>query len=246
MYSNLDALRRDVARRLRRGDHVVLYGPFGSGKSALLTDLETRLVSGGVPCARVAFTRSLDDITQALDRAYPFANILEAPSGADRRLRNAADLTGGVLLLDHLVDVSNAMVKFLRRLRGGILGVLTAVDTEIDRERRRMRPWRLGALAVRMPPVSAALLRELLRAQCTEHHLPLPTPDVEWQLAREARGRPGWVLKCVELQLRGSYQQGEQLFVSALSADTEIALQTAALRMTSSLEVMRPHGPEVG
>jgi hypothetical protein len=240
MYANITALRRDVGRRLRRGEHLVLYGPHGSGKSTLLADLETRLVSAGIPCARAAATHSLDDITRALAQAYPAVGTLEVPGVTARpRLWKTADLHGGVLLLDHLTDVSNAMVRFLRRL-SGITGVLTAVDLEVDQERRRMKPWRLGALSARMPPVSAALLRELLQAQCADLQIPLPSPGAEWQLVDAARGRPGWILKCVELQTQGRYRQGEQLFVSELCSDTEFALRQLALSMMGPSEIMDP------
>ncbi len=241
MHPNINALRRDVGRRLRRGEHMVLYGPCGSGKSTLLADLETRLTAAGIPCARAGATHSLDDITRALEQAYPDAGTVEVPPrGAQPRLWNVADLQGGVLLLDHLTDVSNAMIRFLRRLRG--VGVLTVVDVEVECARRRMKPWRLGALSMRMPAVPDALLRELLQARFTDLHVPLPGPDVEQRLVRAARGRPGWILKCVELQTQDRYWQGAQLFVSALSSDAEIALRQVALSMLSSNEAIDPPG----
>jgi hypothetical protein len=232
MYASINALRRDVGRRLRRGEHMVLYGACGSGKSTLLGDLQARLVGAGIVCARAAQTRGLGDITRALDLAFPAVDTLDVPQRtAQPRLWKAADLQGGVLLLDHLTDVSNVMVSFLRKLRGG---VLTAVDTEVEQERHRMKPWRLGALSMRMPPLPPTLLRELLQARCAELHVPLPGADAVEQLLRAARGRPGWVLKCVELQAQGHYRQGEQIFVSELSYDTENALRDVALGMAPS------------
>jgi hypothetical protein len=241
MYANINALRRDVGRRLRRGEHMVLYGACGSGKSTLLADLEIRLTGAGVSCARAATTHSLDDITRAIEQAFPAVDIFNVPQRtAQPRSWKSADLQGGVLLLDHLTDVSNVMVSFLRRLRGGIVGVVTAVDTEVERERRRLKPWRLGALSMRVPPLSAVLLRELLQVRCADLHMPLPGPDAEQQLVRAANGRPGWILKCAELQAQGRYRQGEQLFVSELSYDTEKALRQIALDTIPSHEVMGP------
>jgi hypothetical protein len=209
---------------------MVLYGAHGSGKSTLLVDLETRLTEAGVACAHAATTRSLDDITRALEQAFPAVNtVLVPPQTTQPRAWKSADLQGGVLLLDHLTDVSNVMVRFLRKLRGGVIGVLTAVDTEVEQERQRMKPWRLGALSMRMPPLPAALLRELLQARCAELHLPLPGPDAEQQLLRAANGRPGWILQCADLQAQGRYRQGEQIFTAELSADTENALRHLAL-----------------
>jgi energy-coupling factor transporter ATP-binding protein EcfA2 len=226
MYPNINALRRDVGRRLRRGEHMVLYGPFGSGKSTLLADLATRLRGAGVPCAHATSTHSLDDITRALEKIPAAVDAQGSTrSRALPQSRTIAEFQNAVLLLDHLTDVSNAMVGFLRRFRAG---VLTAVDIDIELEQRHLKPWRLGALSIRMPPVSAALLHELLQVQCTDQHVPLPSPDDEVRLVGAAFGRPGWILKCVDLQAQGRYRQGEQLLVSELSCDTENALRQLA------------------
>lgn len=234
MYSNINALRRDVGRRLRRGEHMVVYGPYGSGKSTLLADLETRLTSTSVCCARASSTHCLKDITCALEHAYP--DTLEASHYPSQPwLSKIDDLQGGVLLLDHLTDVSAAMVRFLHGLCGTV-GVLSAVDTEVGEERPRMNPRRLSALAMCMPPVSATLLRELLEAKCDAVQVPVPGPDAEQQLVRAARGRPGWILKCVELLAQGEYWQGTQLFVSAVSSDTENVLRQSALSMIPTSE----------
>jgi energy-coupling factor transporter ATP-binding protein EcfA2 len=238
MYSNINALRRDVGRRLRRGEHMVVYGPCGSGKSTLLADLEMRLTSAGVCCARATSTRGLQDITRALERAYP-ATLQASHPTSHVWLSRTADLQGGVLLLDHLTDVSAAMVRFLHGLCGTV-GALSAVDTEVGEERPRMNPRRLSALAMCMPPVSATRLRELLEAQCAAVQVPVPGPDAEQQLVRAAHGRPGWILKCVELLAQGDYWQGPQLFVSAVSSDTENALRQSVLSMMTPNDSVDP------
>jgi hypothetical protein len=117
----------------------------------------------------------------------------------------------------------------MRWLRGGVMGVITAVDMEVEREERRLRPWRLGALSIRMPGASADLLRDLLRERSTQLQLPTLDADVERRLIREAQGRPGWILQCVRLQTQAHYWQGTQLFASALCGDTEAALQQESL-----------------
>jgi energy-coupling factor transporter ATP-binding protein EcfA2 len=230
MYASINALRRDVGRRLRRGEHMVLYGPYGSGKSTLIANLETRLTEAGVSCARAAETHSLEDITLALEQAFPSVVTLEVWPRTQPKLWKAAELQGAVLLLDHLTDVTKAMVECLHGLCGNV-GVLTAVDSEIELERQRMKPSRLGALSVRMPPVSNAVLRGLLQTRCSHLHVPLPDADAERRLVHAAGGRPGWILKCAELQTQGRYRQGAQLFVSELSTDTEVALRELALGM---------------
>lgn len=232
MYPNTEILRRDVSRRLRRGENMVLYGPHGIGKTTLLLDLEARLRKAGIPCGRSAHTGGLDDVTRALEAAYPTVDTaLLTRRGARSQLWQAADIKSGVLLLDHLTDVTNAMVSYLRRLRGGLVGVLTAVDVEIEKERWRMKPWRMGALSVRMPLASADLLRELLHRSSTQLGLPQLEPDIERRLVRAAEGRPGWILECTRLQTQRQYWQGSQLFVSILCTDTEIALRQGSLDM---------------
>jgi energy-coupling factor transporter ATP-binding protein EcfA2 len=229
MYSSISPLRKDVRKRLRRGEHLVLYGPVGSGKSVLLNDLATQLSNAGLPCALVNLTQSLEDITGALKRTY--SSVDPTQESPPVRELDLEQIHGGVLLLDHLIDLTDSMIHFLRRCRGGILGVLAAVDTEVELESERLRPSRLGALVVRMPPFSPSSLRELLHAQCIEHDLPLADSDAEARLLAAARGRPGWIHKCIELQKKGAYRQGEQLFVSALCEDTEAALHEIALTM---------------
>jgi len=239
MATQIRSLRSDLLARLRHGEHLMLYGPRGSGKSTLLAELETHLIRAGTPCARVASTCCLNDITRALEQAYPRVDTQEvARRTARARLWRAADVRGGVLLLDHLTDVSNAMVGFLRRLHGGVAGVLLAVDVEVERERQRMKPWRVGALSVRMPPTSASRLRQLLRSSCADRHLPLPGPQVERRLLRAARGRPGWILQCVQLQTREQYWHDDRLCVALLCTDSEIALRQRTLNFLRGGELM--------
>lgn len=231
MYPSITALRRDVSRRVRRGEHVVLYGPWGSGKTTLLQRLEDRLKEAGIPCGRSEFTHCVDDIRGALEAIHPTVRTAAgdeqgapvAPSTVP-----SSPTTKGVLLLDHLTDVSNAMAKFLKRLRGGPFGVLIVVDQELEDARRRLRPWRLGSLAVRMPPESADRLSELLEAGRLENGLPSLKGDFESQLIRAAQGRPGWIVRCIELARNKRYWQGDQLFVSMLCEDTDVALYRAA------------------
>lgn len=249
MHAGAKALREDVTRRLRCGQNMVLYGPRGSGKSTLLLDLEERMRAAGIACGRVSTTRSLADVTQALEAAYP-AVVTSCVNRrtARSRLWHAADLTRGVLLLDHVTRVTDAMVGFLRRLRGGLVGVLAAVDVEVERERQHLRPWRLGALSIRMPPMSTDLLRRLLREDAIDLRLPDLPPEAERRLLRAARGRPGWIRECVRRQTEPRYWLGSQLLVAPLATDTEISLrQGRAMRVAPpcgdliSAPADRPH-----
>jgi energy-coupling factor transporter ATP-binding protein EcfA2 len=231
MAKGVKSLGPELERRLRRGEHLTLYGPRGIGKSTLLDNLHTRLIRAAVPCARSPSTAGLADITRTLTRAYPGIETRTLTQRATRnRLLLAAECEAAVLLLDHLTDVSTAMIGFLRRLRGGVAGVLLAVDVENERERQRLRGWRLG-LSVRMPTASARSLRTLYRSQSALLHLPAVPVAIERHLIRAARGRPGWILQCTELIRQSRYWRNGTLRESVLCSDTEITLRHGHLRM---------------
>jgi len=227
----LSAFVAGLEARLRRGEHLALYGPRGSGKSTVLEAVHLRL-AGRVPCALSPSTRSLDDITHALEHAYPDVDTHEIKRRSARsRLWRAADEQRGVLLLDHLSDVSNAMVGFLRRLHGGVVGALSAVDVERESDRWLMKSWRYGAMSVRMPLMPQTRLRKLLRARCTTLGLPSPDEDLERRVAHLARGRPGWIIQYTDLERDSRYWRDGRLLVSVLCVDTEAAVRYQALEM---------------
>jgi hypothetical protein len=226
-------LTTELQRRLLRGEHLTLLGPRGCGKSTLLAKLHCQFLVAGIPCAYSAVTTSLDDITRALERAYPGVDAARIARRAARaRLWLAADQCSGILLLDHFSSVSNAMVFFLKRLHGRIAGVLTAVDIDDERERSRMRrPSRYGAMSVRMPLTPTRQLRRLLYALTGGLGLSPFASDVEQRLLESARGRPGWIVKCAELACEPRYWCEHGLLASALCIDTEAAVRYRALQM---------------
>lgn len=227
----LPAFVAGLEARVRRGEHLALYGPRGSGKSTVLEAVYSRL-SGRVPCALSRSTTSLGDITRALEQAYPDVDTHEIAQRAARsRLWRAADQRRGVLLLDHLSDVSNAMIGFLRRLHGGVVGALSAVDVERESDRWLMKSWRYGAMSIRMPLMPLSRLRRLLQARCMTLGLPAPEGDLERRLVHLARGRPGWIIQYTELERESRYWRDGRLLVSVLCTDTEAAVRYRALEM---------------
>jgi hypothetical protein len=223
---------------------MVLYGAYGSGKTRLLVELEKRLREAGIVCARADRTRCLDDIVRAVEEANSSAGAAEAVS--EPSLQHGRDLRRAVLLLDHVTDVSNSMVRFLRRLYSDMTGVLSAVDSEVEREKPRLRAWRLGALSIRMPNTSAELLHRLLEKRSAELQLPQVDPNVQRHLIHAAQGRPKWILECAERQADPRYRHGEQLSVSQLCEDTEATLQRELFESLSSDDsfVTADHGVE--
>lgn len=226
MSAGIRVLRFELYSRLRCGQHVVLYGPRGSGKSTLLAALHKRFIQAVVPCAISPATSCLDDITRTFAQAYPDVETASVTRRAARgKLWLAADRQGGVLLLDHVTHVSTAMIGALRRLRGGIAGVLFAIDIEVERERKHMRNWRLATLSWQMPATAPRRLRTMFRAHCVDIDIPFVGLDAEKQILRAAHGRPGWILQCVHLLELQRYWSNGKPIVPLLCADTEIVLR---------------------
>jgi energy-coupling factor transporter ATP-binding protein EcfA2 len=216
-----------------RGEHLVLWGPIGSGKTTLLVAIQGRIADRA--CASVPLTQSLDDITQALERAFPGVPTQGIPRRVARtRLWRAADRAPAVLLLDHVGIVSTAMKGFLRRLRGGIAGVLLVFDIDSPRERARLRAQHLGCLSVRIPALPSRVQRGLLVAHWPEHERPHPGPAVVRLLIRAARGRPGWMIVCAQEASKPKYWGAGRLKARALALDAELHIRTLKRPLSDS------------
>ncbi len=238
----------ELQRKLLRGEHLTLLGPRGSGKSTLLARMYSQLVVAGIPCAYSRATTCLDDITRALERAYPGVEAADITRRVARaRLWAAADQRAGVLLLDHFSSVSNAMVFLLKRLHGKVAGVLTAVDVEEQRDRSQIRrPSRYGAMSIRMPLTPTRQLRRLLYTLIGGFGLPPLAPNLEQNLLKAARGRPGWIVKCAELACESRYWCEHGLLVSALCVDTEAAVRYQALDFIRPARALRDYPIDSG
>lgn len=226
MQSRLAGLTSLLQQRLLRGEHLTLYGPRGSGKSTLLRELHARLERTGTPCGYCACTAVLDDITRALERAYPAVSTEHVTRRTARaRLFDAADRRPGVLLLDHFRCNGSAMICFLRRMHGKIAGVLTAVDVETGKERRRMRPSRYGALSVHMPLATARQLRRLLVERWGAKGLTPLGRTATRRFVQAASGRPGWICTCTELAGELRYWGAHGPLITMLCMDTELLVR---------------------
>jgi len=126
------------------GHTVLLLGPAGIGKSAVLAELAQRFGREGYPCGSVAETGCLRDVTEALARAYPgVCSIRDHQLRRRGLLRRAVMRRPGVLLLDHLRTATPAMKRFLTSLWGTGLGLIFAADIDHSRDRARIRGFAL-------------------------------------------------------------------------------------------------------
>jgi predicted ATPase len=224
--ANPRAFRAQLGARLRAGSHLILYGPRGMGKSTLIREIADHCAAIGTPCGVAPETCSLSDIVAALAQAYPYADIEGLTKRAiGARLRRVADGAPGILLLDHTTMVTTAMLGYLRRLRGGIVGALLVTDVDSSHERDRLKTWQVGALSVRMPIASTPRLRRLLAAACYAHSLPQIEPRMMRYIMRVARGRIGWVTECIRRLQIPEYWRDDRLHLAAICMDTEIAIR---------------------
>jgi hypothetical protein len=130
------------------------------------------------------------------------------------------------------------MKGWLRRLRGGVTGVVLAVDVDSPRERERLRAMRIGSTALQMPPTASRTLSRLLVSSWTHSPTSLGT-QARRTLVRAARGRPGWVTQSVALAADPQYWNHGQLKTEVLILDTEIRLR--AMDTSSDAIVRQTH-----
>ena len=239
---NLWKFSAALSARLQRGSHLILYGPRGSGKSTLLGAMRDDYRAQLIPCAISVKTSGLPGIVEALSRAYPEVDV----KGLSRRwvrlrLHMTADRIFGVLLLDHTREITTAMIGFLRRLRGGIIGALLVVDIDSDFERERLRDWRRHALCVRMPLMSNRRLRHLLLSQWVTRSLPAIESKVARHIIRAARGRIGWLNECLRRLQMPDYWNDGHLHIGRLCTDTEIAIREGGCGPRMSRRSIRAH-----
>jgi hypothetical protein len=129
-----------------------------------------------------------------------------------------------------VTKVPAAMKGWLRRLRGGVVGVVLAVDVNSPRERQWLRGMKIGCTSLRMPPVDSRYLASLLNHLWTAAEFAPLVPSMRRTLVRNARGRPGWVVQCTTLAANRRYWRTGQLQANALSTDTGMTLRGMALR----------------
>ena len=181
-----------LSLHLREGRTVLVWGPVGIGKTAVLRSLEARFRACGTPCGLSATTDGLADLDAALARAYPNVDATGGARRARARLRSAVEKNPAVLLLDGLGATGTAFKGALRSLRGTGIGILLAADVDQSRDHDRVRALGLAGRELELVPLHGRSMRTLLEALLDARPLPHRlTGDDLRALADDAEGLPG-------------------------------------------------------
>ena len=224
------ALLADLSAQVAAGNTVLIHGPWGIGKSALLAELHRSWRARGRPCGLAPQTRVLGDVTLALAEAYP---KVTSTGRSQRQLRSAlrmaVESNPGVLLLDHVAARGTALKGFLRSLQGTGLGVLLAVDVEDRQDRERVRALALAYREVEVPPLPPRHLRLLLDSGLAD--IPHRLADLDRKALLElAAGRPGWVHDMVRRLAAPHYWGGQKVLIELLRCDVSLEVMAHHLR----------------
>lgn len=193
---------QDLARLdslIRDGSVVVLYGPVGVGKSAVLHALARRARQRGLPCGLAARTVSLSDFTQALARAYPRVPAEGTQRQLRGRLRMAVEARPGVLLFDNLGQTGTAFKGVVKSVRGTGLGLLFAADVDQPRDHERLRALGLSHYEIELRPLHGNSMRALLQALFERRTIAgTLTPEQLRALVAATDGLPGRAVEFAE------------------------------------------------
>lgn len=153
-----------IGAMLDEGQVVVLYGPVGVGKSALLRALARRARQRRRPCALATRTASLGDFTGALSHAYPGVPNDGTQRQLRGRLRMAVQSRPAVLLLDQLGHPGTAFKGAIRAMRGTGVGIVLAADVDQPRDHEQLRAMGLSHWEIELRPLHGHSMRALLQA----------------------------------------------------------------------------------
>ncbi len=221
-----DDVLASLEAELAEGRTILLHGPLGIGKTALLLELERRARVEGRPCGRSKETTRLSDVTEALRRAYPDAGR-QARTQRQLRgaLRLAAERRRGSLLLDRLGDVGSAVKGYLRSLRGLGLGVVIAADVEQPRDLARARARRLGYRELAIPPLHGRWMRRLLdEALAGREAAPTIAGPDRKRLLELAAGRPGFIRFLVDRLADPRHRRAGRLMFELLGSEVSMEI----------------------
>jgi hypothetical protein len=216
-----------------RGDTVLVYGPLGIGKTAILAAVARKVKASGKPYEVWPKTETFRDVVLGLAETYPEVQVY---GWNHRQLRNAFRLAieaePGILLLDHFAGVGTAMKGFLRYLRLSGLGILIAAEVEHPRDHARLRDMRLTHCEVEVPPLPAPYLRVLFEDALRRTTLPHPLDEEALVVHIEkARGRPGWIPRILRRLSDPRYWSGGKALADLIEIDVAIECSGTAPRL---------------
>lgn len=223
---------QEVAALACDGHTVLVFGPLGIGKTAILTGATRFLRGRGMPFGLSGRTETFRDLVQGLEEMYPG---LEAHGRGHRQIRNRlrleAESRPGVLVLDHLGSIGTAARGLLRYVRGLGLGILIGADVEHPRDHAWLRGLRLSHREYRVPPLPRRDLRRVLDAALRGVRMlqPLGEEDAS-AMVDKAMGRPGWIVRMASRLEQARYWSHGRLLVNLLAIDVSVETKERYLR----------------
>ena len=203
---------------------MLVHGPWGIGKTTLLTEAARAVREAGFRVGYSARTESLADVVRALASAYPAAAGGSVPARQRRSaLRLAVEQDPGLLVLDGLDASGTALIGFLRSLRGKKLAVVAAAEVEDSEDLAIARSSGLAYRELAVPRLGGHELGRWL--ELLNRRFPLPfdlNVTARGVLLDLADGRPG-ILERAWARLRaGRYWRGPVPLLETVAADVRL------------------------
>lgn len=223
------AIVENLTALMLKGQTMLLYGPIGIGKTAILEAIRLAIIKKHRPYGFAVQTGSLSSLTSVLLTAYPHAcNNAVTQRQIRSALRAEIESNPGVLLLDHLHNPGMQFKGFLSSLRGTGLGVLIAADAEAPRDHARIRSMHLAWREMAVHPLSNRYMYRIFADSLSHKSLPNPLKNSDRAaLVKMAHGRPGWILMISDLLQKTDFWSNGNV----LLANIRISIMTEIARM---------------
>ncbi|HAK95988.1 MAG TPA: hypothetical protein DCM87_13605 [Planctomycetes bacterium] len=212
--------RRKEVSRLEslhsRRRHVVLFGPAGIGKSALL-----RRVAGGVPLLMSPRSLRLSDVCAFLERGLGSAGARQRLPARVRHLLSAVGGTGATVVLDGVARAGSDLTWFVERLMERV-PVWIAARSDDVRDLGRLWALSAGFERVELSPFRPAETRAFVEAAVELGLVPREAIRIVAWLHRQSAGSPLVLCELVAALAEGRYDLGNPLALERLDLDRRI------------------------